>query len=75
MSKNFGDYRLIRNREAPATIEVVVLPSTARPTGIGEIGIPPIAPAVADAIAALTGTRIRVMPFVSAGFDLTAPRS
>ena len=75
MSKNFDDYRLIRNREAPAAIEVVVLPSTMRPTGIGEIGIPPIAPAVANAIAALTGTRIREMPFIRAGFDLTAPRS
>ena len=74
MSTNFDDYRLIRNREAPATIEVIVLPSTLRPTGMGEIGIPPIAPAVANAIAALTGTRIREMPFIRAGFDLTASR-
>jgi isoquinoline 1-oxidoreductase beta subunit len=72
---NFDDYRLIRNREAPAAIEVVVLPSTARPTGIGEIGIPPIAPAVASAIAALTGTRIRQMPFIRTGFDLGPGRS
>ena len=75
MSTIFDDYRLIRNREAPATIEVIVLPSTLRPTGMGEIGIPPIAPAVANAIAALTGARIREMPFIRAGFDLTASRA
>jgi isoquinoline 1-oxidoreductase beta subunit len=69
-SRNFDDYRLIRNREAPREIEVIILPSTARPTGIGEIGIPPIAPAVANAIAAATGTRFRQMPFVKAGFTL-----
>jgi isoquinoline 1-oxidoreductase beta subunit len=70
MSENFGDYRLIRNREAPRAIEVMILPSTTRPTGIGEIAIPPIAPAVANAIAAATGTRIREMPFAKSGFSL-----
>lgn len=69
-SENFGDYRLIRNREAPREIEVVILPGTTRPTGIGEIGIPPIAPAVANAIAAGTGVRIREMPFFKSGFSL-----
>jgi isoquinoline 1-oxidoreductase beta subunit len=69
-SRNFDDYRLIRNREAPREIEVVILPSRTRPTGIGEIGIPPIAPAVANAIAAATGTRLRQMPFAKSGFLL-----
>jgi isoquinoline 1-oxidoreductase subunit beta len=69
-SKNFDDYRLIRNREAPRAIEVVIVPSRTRPTGIGEIGIPPIAPAVANAIAAATGTRLRQMPFMKSGFLL-----
>jgi isoquinoline 1-oxidoreductase beta subunit len=69
-STNFDNYRLIRNREAPRHIEVIILPSTTRPTGIGEIGIPPIAPAVANAIAAATVTRIRQMPFSKAGFLL-----
>jgi isoquinoline 1-oxidoreductase beta subunit len=70
MSENFGDYRLIRNREAPREIEVIILPSTTRPTGIGEIGIPPIAPAVANAIAAATGARVRETPFSKRGFSL-----
>lgn len=70
MSTNFGDYRLIRNREAPREIEVVILPSTTRPAGIGEIGIPPIAPAVANAITAATGVRLREMPFSKSGFSL-----
>jgi isoquinoline 1-oxidoreductase beta subunit len=72
--ENFDRYRLIRNREAPAAIDVTILPSTVRPTGMGEIGIPPIAPAVANAIAALTGQRIRRMPFAQEGYDLTASR-
>jgi isoquinoline 1-oxidoreductase alpha subunit len=67
---NFDSYRLIRNREAPADIEVVILPSRARPTGMGEIAIPPIAPAGANAMAALTGSRIRHTPFAREGYDL-----
>jgi len=69
---NFDTYRLIRNREAPAAIDVTILPSTMRPTGSGEIGIPPVAPAVANAIAALTGHRMRRMPFATEGYDLAA---
>jgi isoquinoline 1-oxidoreductase subunit beta len=69
-SQNFGDYRLIRNREAPAKIEVIVLSSRVRPTGIGEIGIPPVAPAVANAIAAVTGERLKQMPFAKLGYRL-----
>lgn len=68
---NFGDYRLIRVREAPAAIDVHILPSAERPTGFGEPPLPPVAPAVANAIAALTGRRIRQMPFLRAGFALS----
>jgi isoquinoline 1-oxidoreductase beta subunit len=67
-SRNFGDYRLIRMREAPRAIEAHFIDSRRRPTGFGEPPLPPIAPAVANAIAALTGERIRVMPFMRAGF-------
>jgi isoquinoline 1-oxidoreductase beta subunit len=70
-SRNFGDYRMIRLREAPAEVDVYFLPSRLRPTGFGEPPLPPIAPAVANAIAALTGERIRVMPFTSAGYVLS----
>jgi isoquinoline 1-oxidoreductase beta subunit len=69
-SRNFGDYRLIRLREAPREIETHFIPSRIRPTGFGEPPLPPIAPAVANAIAALTGERIRMMPFVKAGYVL-----
>jgi isoquinoline 1-oxidoreductase beta subunit len=70
-SRNFGDYRLIRLREAPLAIESHFIPSALRPTGFGEPPLPPIAPAVANAIAALTGERIRTMPFVKAGYGLS----
>jgi isoquinoline 1-oxidoreductase beta subunit len=69
-SRNFGDYRMIRMREAPHAIEAHFIVSHERPTGFGEPPLPPIAPAVANAVAALTGRRIRVMPFVKAGFAL-----
>ncbi|MGE3491290.1 MAG: molybdopterin cofactor-binding domain-containing protein [Vicinamibacterales bacterium] len=69
-SRNFGDYRMIRMREAPLAIEAHFLPSRLRPTGFGEPPLPPIGPAVANAIAALTGERIRVMPFSKAGYVL-----
>ncbi len=69
-SRNFGDYRMIRMREAPLAIDVHFLPSRLRPTGFGEPPLPPIGPAVANAIAALTGERIRVMPFSRAGYVL-----
>jgi isoquinoline 1-oxidoreductase beta subunit len=69
-SRNFGDYRMIRMREAPLAMEAHFMQSRLRPTGFGEPPLPPIAPAVANAIAALTGERIRMMPFIKAGFTL-----
>lgn len=70
LSRNFGDYRMIRLREAPLAIDVHFVASRLRPTGFGEPPLPPIAPAVANAIAAMTGERIRMMPFVKAGYVL-----
>jgi isoquinoline 1-oxidoreductase beta subunit len=58
---NFHDYPLLRMREMPA-VEVHLVPSTEAPTGIGEPGTPPIAPAVANAVFALTKQRIRKLP-------------
>jgi isoquinoline 1-oxidoreductase subunit beta len=62
---NFYDYTVLRMADAPS-IEVHVVPSIAPPTGIGEICTPPIAPAVGNAIFALTGKRVRQLPFSDA---------
>ena len=59
---NFDNYRVARINEMPK-VEVYIVPSTAAPTGVGEPGTPPIAPAVANAVRAATGIRIRRLPF------------
>ena len=58
---NFHDYPLLRMDEMPA-IQVHIVPSEAQPTGVGEMGVPPTAPAVANAIFAATGKRLRKLP-------------
>ena len=62
---NFHDFEMLRMNEMPE-VEVVIVPSTEAPTGVGEPGVPPIAPAVANAIAAATGRRIRKLPLAPA---------
>ena len=64
--RNFDTYRMLRINEMPE-VEVAIIQSDADPTGIGEPGTPPIAPAVANAWRALTGTAVRRLPFTSAG--------
>jgi isoquinoline 1-oxidoreductase subunit beta len=59
---NFHDYRVLRINEMP-DIEVHVVSSKENPTGVGEPGVPPIGPAVANAWARLTGQRIYELPF------------
>jgi len=58
---NFDRYDVVRIDEAPA-VEVYFVPSTANPGGIGEAGVPAVAPAVANAVFAATGKRIRKLP-------------
>lgn len=58
---NFHDYPMLRIFESPR-IEVHIVPSTEKPTGVGEPGVPPVAPALANAIFAATGKRIRRLP-------------
>lgn len=59
---NFHNYEPTRIREMPV-VEVHIVPSTEPPSGIGEPGVPPLAPAVGNAIAAATGKRMYRMPF------------
>jgi isoquinoline 1-oxidoreductase beta subunit len=59
---NFNDYRVLRINEMPK-VEVYIVPSTLPPTGVGEPGVAPVGPAVANAIFAATGKRIHVLPF------------
>ncbi|TAL01183.1 MAG: xanthine dehydrogenase family protein molybdopterin-binding subunit [Rhodospirillaceae bacterium] len=58
---NFDTYDVLRLADMPA-VEVHIVPSAAPPTGTGEPGVPPIAPAVANAIFALTGTAVTKLP-------------
>ena len=62
---NFHDYPILRINEMPA-VEVHIVPSTAKPSGVGEPGVPPIAPAVANALAQATGKRLRALPLTLA---------
>jgi isoquinoline 1-oxidoreductase beta subunit len=59
---NFNSYRVLRMNEMPK-VEVYVVPSAEAPTGVGEPGVAPVGPAVANAIFAATGKRIHVLPF------------
>jgi len=58
---NFHDYPLLRINEMPA-VEVYIMQSNEDPGGIGEPAVPPIAPAVTNAVFAGTGMRIRSLP-------------
>ncbi|MBI5583743.1 MAG: xanthine dehydrogenase family protein molybdopterin-binding subunit [Deltaproteobacteria bacterium] len=62
---NFGDYPLLRFSESPA-IEVHTVQGQKQHGGVGEPGLPPIAPAVANALFAATGARIRTLPLTPA---------
>jgi isoquinoline 1-oxidoreductase beta subunit len=59
---NFNGYRVLRINEMP-NVEVHIVPSAEVPTGVGEPGVAPVGPAVANAIFAATGQRIHLLPF------------
>jgi isoquinoline 1-oxidoreductase beta subunit len=60
--QNFGDYTVARMPDMPQ-VEVHIVPSQDPPTGLGEPGLPPLAPAFANALFRLTGKRLRKLPF------------
>ena len=59
---NFNDYPVLRINEMPEC-SVHIVPNKDAPTGIGEPGTPPIAPAIANAVFALSGRRLQKLPF------------
>lgn len=69
---NYHDYKVLRMGEMPS-VEVHIVPSTEKSGGVGEPGTPPIAPAVANALFALTGQRLRELPFQLAAQPPAAP--
>lgn len=68
---NFRDYPLARIGDTPRKIHVEVIQSDALPGGVGEPGVPPVAPAITNAIFALTGTRVRELPLRRVGGGTT----
>ena len=67
---NFHNYRVLRLNESPAVIDVHIVEAGDEMGGVGEPGFPPTAPAVANAIFAATGKRIRQMPFGDTNFKV-----
>ena len=59
--KNFNDYQVLRAHEMPV-VDVHIIPSEEAPTGAGEFTLPPVAPALCNAIFAATGNRVRRLP-------------
>lgn len=66
--RNFNDYRILRMNECPE-IEIHIVPSTAPMSGSGEPGVPPIAPAIANALFAATGKMLRRLPVKKEDLD------
>ncbi len=65
VQQNYPQYRMLKLAETPL-VETHIVPSSAAPTGIGEPGVPPLAPALAGAMFALTGKRVRSLPMLAA---------
>lgn len=66
---NFHQHGMVRMAQAPPQMEIVWVKSDNNPTGLGEPALPPVLPAVANAIFSATGTRVRALPISKAGFS------
>jgi isoquinoline 1-oxidoreductase beta subunit len=62
--KNLPDYPLLRMAQAPKSVEVQIVESDIDPVGAGEMGIPSVAPALANAVYAATTVRVRKLPLM-----------
>ncbi|HEY5806551.1 MAG TPA: molybdopterin cofactor-binding domain-containing protein, partial [Povalibacter sp.] len=66
---NFDTYPVLRMNQMPA-VDVHILPSKDKPTGVGEPGVPPLAPALANALALANGKAVRSLPLSAQGIVL-----